>query len=64
MRFATGLSPGKRFAVIDTEAGRALHYADQFQFDHGDMKPPFRPDAYADAILAADGAGYGAIIVD
>ena len=64
MQLATGLAGGKRFAVIDTEAGRALHYADQFQFDHADLRAPFRPKAYADAIQAADQAGYPVILVD
>jgi len=64
LRVATGLAGGKRFAMIDTEAGRGLHYADQFAFDHGDLKPPFRPHAYTEAIHAADGAGYPVIIVD
>ena len=64
MRLASGMARGKRFAVIDTEAGRAKHYADQFQFDHGDLKPPFRPQAYAEAIEAADKAGYPVIVVD
>jgi hypothetical protein len=64
MRLASGISGGKSFAVIDTEAGRALHYADQFKFDHGDLKPPFTPQAYAEAILAADAAGYPVIMVD
>ncbi len=64
MRLASGISGGKPFAVIDTEAGRAKHYADAFRFDHGDLKPPFSPDAYADAIMAADKAGYPVIVVD
>ena len=64
MRLAKGICGDKPFAVIDTEAGRAKHYADLFKFDHGDLKPPFRPDSYADAIKAADEAGYKAIIVD
>ena len=34
---------GGKIAVIDTEAGRALHYADLFGFDHGDMMPLFGP---------------------
>ena len=43
MRMASGIAGAmsKRFAVIDTEAGRARHYADQFKFDHGDLRPPF-----------------------
>ena len=64
MRLASGISAGKPFAVIDTEAGRAKHYADQFKFDHGDLKPPFSPGAYAEAIAAADAAHYPVIVVD
>src|SRR5690606_33406969 len=64
LRLATGLCNGKGMAVIDTEAGRALHYADQFKFDHCDMRPPFRPDAYRAAIEAADTKGYDVIVID
>ena len=65
MRLASGIcGTGKRFAVIDTEAGRASHYADQFAFDVGELHAPFSPDRYADAILAADAAGYSVIVVD
>lgn len=64
MRLASGIAAGKSFAVIDTEAGRAAHYADQFKFDHGDLRPPFSPDAYAEAIKAADAKGYPVIVVD
>lgn len=64
MRLATGIAGDKPFVVIDTEAGRAKHYADQFKFDHGDLKPPFSPKAYEEAILAADAAGYPVIVVD
>lgn len=64
MRLAAGIAGDKPFAVIDTEAGRAKHYADQFSFDHGELKPPFRPSAYLEAIKAADAAGYSVIVVD
>jgi len=64
MRLCTGLAGGERFCVIDTEAGRAKHYADQFKFDHGDLTAPFTPDRYTEAILAADAAGYRAIMLD
>ena len=64
MRLAAGISGDKPFAVIDTEAGRAKHYADKFRFDHGDLAPPFTPEAYAEAILAADAAKYPCIVVD
>ena len=64
MRLAKGIASDKPFCVIDTEAGRAKHYADAFRFDHGDLKPPFSPAAYADAIHAADEAHYPVIVVD
>ena len=64
LRLAKGLAGGKPFCLIDTEAGRAKHYADQFTFDHGDLHAPFSPAAYAEAIEAADAAGYPVIVVD
>lgn len=64
MRLASGIAGGKPFAVIDTENRRALHYADQFNFHHAELRPPFRPDSYADAVLAADAAGYPVIMID
>lgn len=64
MTLAKGMSGEKPFAVIDTEAGRARHYADQFAFDHMDLHPPFRPQTYLDAIVAADKAKYPVVVVD
>lgn len=64
LRLAKGLAGSKPFCLIDTEAGRAKHYADQFAFDHGDLHAPFSPAAYAEAITAADAAGYPVIVVD
>lgn len=64
MRLASGITSGKPFAVIDTENRRALHYADKFKFDHAELRPPFRPDAYAEAVVAADKAGYPVIVLD
>jgi len=64
MRLAAGIAGKKPFAVIDTEAGRSKHYADRFTFDHADLKAPFRPESYADAIKAADEAHYPVIVVD
>ena len=64
MRLASGIAGNKQFAVIDTENRRALHYADQFKFDHAELVPPFRPQAYSDAVVAADKAGYPVIVVD
>jgi hypothetical protein len=64
MRLASGLAGGKPFAVIDTENGRARHYADQFSFDCGDLDAPFKPTNFLEAIKAADAAGYPVIVVD
>lgn len=64
LRLAKGICGDDPFCVIDTEAGRAKHYADRFKFDHGDLVPPFSPERYTEAILAADKAGYKAIVVD
>lgn len=64
MRLAKGIAGDNPFAVIDTEGGRAKHYADLFKFDHGELAAPFTPMAYAEAIKAADAAGYPVIIVD
>lgn len=49
---------------IDTERGRMLHYADDFDFLHGEIHPPFRPAAYLDALEAAERAGADVVIVD
>jgi len=65
---------GRRFAVSDSEARRALHYAPrkgqtelepgQFLFDHSELVAPFRPATYQDAIIAADAAHYPVVVVD
>lgn len=64
MELATGICGGEKFAFIDTESRRGLHYADEYNFDHGDLQAPFTPAAYLEAIMAADKAGYPAIVVD
>ena len=64
MRLAAGIAGDNPFAVIDTEGGRAKHYADRFRFDHADLHAPFTPEAYAEAIELADKARYPAIVVD
>lgn len=64
LRLATGLAGDGRIAAIDTEAGRMLHYADQFQFAHGELTPPFTPEAYMEAIVAAEQAGFRVIVID
>ena len=63
-----------RVCVIDSEGGRALHYApkpgevpnfkDNFPFEYAELTPPFSPDAYKEAVVAANDAGFLAVIVD
>ena len=65
LELAKGLTPaGKRFAFIDTEAGRGLAYADQFDFDYTELRPDFTPERYLEVIKAADKAGYPVIVID
>lgn len=64
LRLAKGMAPAGKIAFIDTEARRGLHYADQFQFMHADMRPPFRPQAFIEGIHAAEQAGAEVVIID
>lgn len=64
LRLARGLAGDGKIAFIDTEARRALHYADRFDFLHADMRPPFRPARFVEAIRAAEDAGASVVIVD
>jgi hypothetical protein len=62
MRLATGLSGGKKFAVIDTENGRALHKADDYSFQHATLDEPFSPERYTELVRAAD--DFPVIVID
>jgi hypothetical protein len=75
LKIARGLCGGddSKIAVIDTEAGRALHYApapgekpgpDKFGFQHADMTAPFSPESYLEAIKTADAQGFEVIVID
>ena len=55
LRLATGM--GGPIFMIDTESGRGLHYADQFDYQHATLEAPFRPAAYLEAIQASAAAG-------
>jgi ABC-type microcin C transport system duplicated ATPase subunit YejF len=43
LRLARGMAPSGKIAFIDTEARRGLHYAEQFDFMHADMRPAVPP---------------------
>lgn len=52
-----------KVAVIDTERGSASKYADQFEFDTLELES-FSPLTYAEAIKAAEAAGYDVLVID
>ena len=66
LRLATGMQRvfGGEIFVIDTEAGRAKHYADTFRFRHVPFAAPFAPADYAAAIKHCVARGAKIIIVD
>lgn len=66
LRLATGfqrVNPGEIF-VIDTEAGRALQYADDFKFVHVPFGAPFSPLDYLDVIKYCVENGATNIVID
>lgn len=75
LKIARGLAGGddNKIAFVDTEAGRALHYAcardekpgpDHFAFRHRELRAPFTPEAYAELIKAADAGDHEVVVVD
>lgn len=67
LRLATGIvrATGGKIVVIDTEARRALHFADLFDFEHIQFDAPFGSLDYLDAIrYAGDRAQGGCVITD
>lgn len=65
LRLARGIAgPAGKIAVLDTEGGRTLHLKEAFAFDANIMEPPFTPDRFAQAALAAETARYDALVID
>lgn len=62
LRLATGL--GGPIAYIDTEQGRALQYAGDYQFMHCVLPPPFSPARYGEIVEAAIKTGAKVVIID
>ena len=54
----------KRVIVIDTEQGSSDLYDTILPFDVIDLRPPFTPESYIEAIEAAEEAGADCIIID
>lgn len=66
LRLASGIRDiaGGDIYFIDTEARRALHYADQFKFKHVQFDPPHGSLDYLAAIEHCVKAGAGVIVID
>lgn len=66
LRLAKGIQTvtGGDIHFIDTENGRACHYADQFNFKHVPFDPPYNPLSYLSAIEYCCDQGPGPIVVD
>jgi hypothetical protein len=66
LRLATGIQRvvGGDIHFIDTEANRALHYADKFTFRHVEFKAPFDSLDYLAAIEHCVRRGAGVLVVD
>ena len=66
LRLAAGVQKvlGGEIFHIDTEAKRALHYAEDFSFRHVPFGPPFSPGDYLQAIQHCAKKGAGVIIID
>lgn len=66
LRLASGIQQvvGGEIYVIDTEAKRALHYADRFRFKHVPFGEPFGSLDYLAAIRFCVDAGAKVIVID
>ena len=62
LQIAKGI--GGKCVVIDTEEGSSDLYDHLHDFDVIDLRPPFSPERYIEAIAAAEAAGYEVIVVD
>jgi hypothetical protein len=62
LQIAKGM--GGKTVVIDTEEGSSDLYDHLHDFDVIDLRPPFSPERYIEAIKAAEEAGYEVIVID
>lgn len=64
MLLAQALGQGRPFRFGDTEGDRGLHYADQFDFEHVPIKPPFHPKQFLDFIRETVARGFRCAVID
>lgn len=55
---------GGKVAVIDTETGSASMYSHLLDFDVLELKPPYSPERFIEALEAAAAAGYATVVID
>ena len=66
LELATGIvkQNGGEIFFVDTEANRALHYAEDFKFRHVPFSAPFGPLRYMAAVQYCISRGAGCVIID
>ena len=64
MVLADALSGELPFAVLDTERNRAKHYADDFDFEHFALGPPFAPARFLEKVQQIEKRGFPAAMID
>jgi len=65
LRMARGyVGPEGKIYFADTDNGRALFYADEFEFEHLNLHEPFRPVIFEEAARQAQTQGAAALIID
>jgi hypothetical protein len=64
LRVAGGLANGGTIAMINAEGPRGHQYADKFKYVACDLKPPFRPTAYTQALKDAAALKPAVVIID
>lgn len=64
LMLATAFAQGGKVAMIDTEDGRGERYFKHFDYEYGQLEPPFSPDRYIAAMDQMIRLGAKAIVID
>lgn len=65
LRLARGIAgPDGKIFLADTDNGRSLFYADEFQFEHLNLHEPFRPIIFEEAAKQAQRSGASVLVID
>ena len=72
LRLATGMKNkleknlGREVKILmaNTEGGRGIYYANEFDYDIADINPPYTPEVFIEIIEDAVEAGYDILILD